>query len=73
MQYTPNSPASSTEAGERESETHGGHGGPRPVIVKFCHWKEKERVLTAARRYYKENREKAGSVSEDFSLGTCGR
>lgn len=43
----------------------------RPVIVRFNRWKEKEKVLSAARSYYKDQRETqdnvVGGVGEDFS------
>ena len=43
---------------------------PRPLIIKFSSWKTKEKVLAAARGYYKDNKGIVeGGVSEDFSAG----
>jgi hypothetical protein len=40
---------------------------PRPIIVKFRSWKDKEKVLHAARGYFKDNRGNGKGVAEDFS------
>ena len=39
-----------------------------PLIVKFNSWKDKEKVLAAARHFFRKQKDERG-VSEDFSAG----
>ena len=40
---------------------------PRPLIVKFAHWKDKERVLAAGREHFRATSEDI-KVGEDYSV-----